>query len=119
MADVLAIRVNGVRKRFGPKAVLRGVDLEVGHGESVVIVGGGAAVVVGTIDEDPVQGMGVTRERKLAIARRSHALLTGKYGIPPEDIDAIFETFYQVADSGSGRRIARGRPAWSKVAVRS
>lgn len=29
-------------------------------------------------------------------------------GIPPEDIDAIFETFYQVADPGSGRRIARG-----------
>ncbi|HMB69096.1 MAG TPA: dihydropteroate synthase, partial [bacterium] len=46
----------------------------------------GAAVVVGTIDEDPVQGMGVTRERKLEIARRSHGLLTGKYGIPPEDI---------------------------------
>jgi 5-methyltetrahydrofolate--homocysteine methyltransferase len=46
----------------------------------------GAAVVVGTIDEDPVQGMGVTRERKLEIARRSYALLTGKWGIPAEDI---------------------------------
>ena len=46
----------------------------------------GAAVVVGTIDEDPVQGMGVTRARKLEIARRSFRLLTEKYGIPPEDI---------------------------------
>ncbi len=46
----------------------------------------GAAVVVGTIDEDPVQGMGVTRERKLEIARRSFALLTGKWGLAPEDI---------------------------------
>ncbi|MCA9753390.1 MAG: homocysteine S-methyltransferase family protein, partial [Gemmatimonadetes bacterium] len=46
----------------------------------------GAAVVVGTIDEDPVQGMGVTRERKLEIARRSYALLTGKYGLRPEDL---------------------------------
>jgi 5-methyltetrahydrofolate--homocysteine methyltransferase len=46
----------------------------------------GAAVVVGTIDEDPMQGMGVTRERKLEIARRSYTLLTEKYGIPPEDI---------------------------------
>ncbi len=32
----------------------------------------GAAVVVGTIDEDPIQGMGVTRARKLEIARRSY-----------------------------------------------
>ncbi|MGH2570410.1 MAG: methionine synthase [bacterium] len=46
----------------------------------------GAAVVVGTIDEDPVQGMGVTRERKLEIARRSYGLLTEKWGIPAEDI---------------------------------
>jgi len=46
----------------------------------------GAAVVVGTIDEDPVQGMGVTRERKLEIARRSYRILTEKWGIPPEDI---------------------------------
>jgi 5-methyltetrahydrofolate--homocysteine methyltransferase len=46
----------------------------------------GAAVVVGCIDEDPVQGMGVTRERKLAIAQRSYDLLVNKYGILPEDI---------------------------------
>ncbi|MBI3680761.1 MAG: methionine synthase [Acidobacteria bacterium] len=46
----------------------------------------GAAVVVGTIDEDPVQAQAFTRERKLAVAQRSVKLLTGKYGIPPEDI---------------------------------
>lgn len=46
----------------------------------------GAAVVVGTIDDDPQQGMGVTRERKLSIAEREYELLTEKYGIPPEDI---------------------------------
>lgn len=46
----------------------------------------GAAVVVGCIDDDPDQGMGVTRERKLAIAEREYDLLTNKYGIPPEDI---------------------------------
>jgi 5-methyltetrahydrofolate--homocysteine methyltransferase len=46
----------------------------------------GAAVVVGTIDEDPVQGMGVTRARKLEIARRSYHLLTEKYGIAAENI---------------------------------
>lgn len=43
MGDAVAIRVGGVRKRFGPKEVLRGVDLVVRHGESVVIVGGSGA----------------------------------------------------------------------------
>ena len=46
----------------------------------------GAAVVVGCIDEDPVQAQAFTRERKLAIAERSHKLLTEKYGIPAENI---------------------------------
>jgi 5-methyltetrahydrofolate--homocysteine methyltransferase len=46
----------------------------------------GAALVVGTIDEDPVQAQAFTRERKLAVARRSVQLLTEKYGVPPEDI---------------------------------
>ena len=38
----------------------------------------GASLVVGTIDEDPVQGMAVTRERKLAIAQRSFRIADGK-----------------------------------------
>jgi len=46
----------------------------------------GAAVVVGCIDEDKQQGMAVTAARKLAIAERSHALLTGKYGLPARDL---------------------------------
>ncbi len=46
----------------------------------------GAALVVGTIDEDKQQAQAFTRERKLAVARRSVQLLTEKYGIAPEDI---------------------------------
>jgi 5-methyltetrahydrofolate--homocysteine methyltransferase len=46
----------------------------------------GAALIVGSIDEDKVQAQAFTRERKLAVAERSVKLLTGKYGIPPEDI---------------------------------
>ena len=34
------IRMRGVHKAFGPKKVLAGVDLDVGVGESVVIIGG-------------------------------------------------------------------------------
>src|SRR6202020_116979 len=46
----------------------------------------GAAVIVGCIDEDPVQAQAFTRERKLQVAERSHALLTKKYAIQPENI---------------------------------
>ena len=46
----------------------------------------GAAVIVGAIDEDPIQAQAITRERKLAIAQRAFDLLTGKWGIPAEDI---------------------------------
>jgi 5-methyltetrahydrofolate--homocysteine methyltransferase len=46
----------------------------------------GAAIIVGTIDEDPVQAQAFTRERKLAVAQRSYQLLTERYGVPPEDI---------------------------------
>ncbi|HYP13464.1 MAG TPA: homocysteine S-methyltransferase family protein, partial [Bryobacteraceae bacterium] len=46
----------------------------------------GAALVVGCIDEDPLQAQAFTRERKLAVAERSVRLLTSKYGIAPEDI---------------------------------
>ncbi len=46
----------------------------------------GAALVVGTIDEDPVSAQAFSRERKLEVAKRSVRLLTEKYGIPVEDI---------------------------------
>ena len=46
----------------------------------------GAALIVGTIDEDKQQAQAFTRERKLAVAQRSVELLREKYGIPAEDI---------------------------------
>jgi 5-methyltetrahydrofolate--homocysteine methyltransferase len=46
----------------------------------------GAALVVGSIDEDKLQAQAFTRERKLAVAQRSVGLLTEKYAIPAEDI---------------------------------
>ncbi|MBM3773663.1 MAG: methionine synthase, partial [Acidobacteria bacterium] len=46
----------------------------------------GAAVIVGSIDEDKQQAQAFTRERKLAVAERSLKLLTEKYGMAAEDI---------------------------------
>ena len=46
----------------------------------------GAAIIVGCIDEDPVQAQAFTRERKLEIAERSYSLLTERFGIHAENI---------------------------------
>ncbi|MFN3326398.1 MAG: methionine synthase [Bryobacteraceae bacterium] len=72
------------------KSIINSINLEDGEekfGKICPIARAyGAALVVGTIDEDPVQAQAFTRERKLAVAERSVALLTTKYGIPAEDI---------------------------------
>lgn len=38
--DVPKIRIRGLHKAFGDKHVLRGLDLDIGAGESVVVIGG-------------------------------------------------------------------------------
>ncbi len=72
------------------KAIINSINLEDGEEkfEKIVPIAHdfGAAVVVGCIDEDPVQAQAFTRERKLEIAKRSYDLLTRKYKIAPEDI---------------------------------
>jgi 5-methyltetrahydrofolate--homocysteine methyltransferase len=72
------------------KSILNSINLEDGEERfrSVLPLAQryGAALVVGTIDEDPEHGMAVTRARKLEVARRSYTLLTEKYGFPAEDI---------------------------------
>jgi 5-methyltetrahydrofolate--homocysteine methyltransferase len=72
------------------KAIINSINLEDGleRYERVIPLAKryGAALVVGCIDEDKKQGMAVTRERKLAIARRSHQILTEQFGVDPADI---------------------------------
>src|SRR5229473_3205214 len=72
------------------KALVNSINLEDGEERFELVVPlirtYGAAVVVGCIDEDKQQGMAVTRQRKLAVAERTHELLTGKYGVPERDL---------------------------------
>jgi 5-methyltetrahydrofolate--homocysteine methyltransferase len=72
------------------KSLINSINLEDGEErfEKVVPLAKtfGAALVVGTIDDDPHQGMAIKRERKLEVADRSFRLLTEKYGVAPEDI---------------------------------
>jgi 5-methyltetrahydrofolate--homocysteine methyltransferase len=72
------------------KSIINSINLEDGEEQfervCPIARAYGAAIVVGAIDEDPVQAQALTRERKLAIAERAVELLVVKYGIVPEDI---------------------------------
>jgi 5-methyltetrahydrofolate--homocysteine methyltransferase len=69
------------------KAIINSINLEDGEvkfaGILPLIHRYGAAVVCILIDE---RGQAVSREAKLEVATRSYELLTGKYGMNPEDI---------------------------------
>jgi 5-methyltetrahydrofolate--homocysteine methyltransferase len=97
-------------KRSQGKAIINSINLEDGEErfEKVVplIRRYGAAVVVGCIDEDPVQGMAVTRKRKLEVARRSYELLTQQYGVPAEDL--IFDPLVFPLGTGDQNYIGAG-----------
>src|SRR6266568_1479838 len=89
------------------KAIVNSINLEDGEDrfEKVVplLKSYGGAVVVGCIDEDKQQGMAVTRARKLAVAERSYALLTEKYGLPARDL--IFDALVFPVGTGDANYI--------------
>jgi 5-methyltetrahydrofolate--homocysteine methyltransferase len=72
------------------KSIINSVNLEDGEEKferlCPIAKAFGAALIVGTIDEDKLQAQAFTRERKLAVAKRSVEILTTKFGIAPEDI---------------------------------
>ncbi len=72
------------------RSIVNSVNLEDG-GERFALVCPiartyGAALVVGTIDEDKERAQAFTRERKLAVAVRSVEILTREHGMAPEDL---------------------------------
>ena len=89
-------------KRLQGKSIINSINLEDGEDRFQRVVPlarrYGAALVVGCIDDDPQQAQAITRERKLEIARRSHQLLTEKYGVPEQDI--IFDPLVFPAGTG-------------------
>ncbi len=79
----------GLRAAPG-KCIVNSINLEDGEEKlarmAALLKRYGAAIVAGTIDEDKIEAMAKTAERKLAIARRLYDLLVHKYGIPETDI---------------------------------
>ena len=77
-------------KLAGGRCVLNSMNLEEGEEKLGRICAltkkYGAAVVAGTIDEDKLNAMARTAERKLAIATRIRDLAVGKFGLRDQDI---------------------------------
>lgn len=90
------------------KAIINSINLEDGleRFDAVIplVKKFGAAVVVGTIDE---VGMGVTKERKLEIAKRSYQILVEDYGVNPSDI--IFDPLVFPVGTGDEQYIGSAK----------
>src|SRR6185437_6655139 len=85
------IAVRGLRKSFGRKLVLDGVDLDVGRGESLVVIGGsgtGKSVLLkcilgllqpdaGSIRIDGQEVIGISASEREALMRRFGMLFQG------------------------------------------
>jgi 5-methyltetrahydrofolate--homocysteine methyltransferase len=97
-------------KRTQGKSLINSINLEDGEERFQKVVPlartFGAALVVGCIDEDKAQAQAITRARKLAIAERSHDILTKKYGVEPEDI--IFDALVFPVGTGDQNYIGSG-----------
>jgi 5-methyltetrahydrofolate--homocysteine methyltransferase len=78
-------------KRIPGKAIINSINLEDGEKRTSKVLPMakryGAAVIALTIDEE---GMALTAEKKVAIAKRIYELATQKYGIRP--VDLIFDS---------------------------
>jgi phospholipid/cholesterol/gamma-HCH transport system ATP-binding protein len=91
MSAVPKIAIRGLKKSFGPKVVLDGVDLDVGVGESVVIIGGsgtGKSVLLkcilglltpeaGSIKVDGQEVIGLPADDREAVNRKIGMLFQG------------------------------------------
>lgn len=97
-------------KLAGGKCIINSVNLEEGEGRLARIAAlcrqYGAGVVALTIDEDPVEAMAKTADRKLAIASRLHDLLVDKHGLREEDIFFDCLTFPITTGNPADRRLA-------------
>jgi phospholipid/cholesterol/gamma-HCH transport system ATP-binding protein len=87
----LKIKVRGLKKAFGPKQVLNGVDLDVPRGESLVVIGGsgsGKSVLIkcilglvepdaGSIEIDGEETIGIPAAKREEIMRKFGMLFQG------------------------------------------
>jgi phospholipid/cholesterol/gamma-HCH transport system ATP-binding protein len=123
--NVPKIEIKGLNKSFGPKKVLRGVDLTVGTGESVVVIGGsgsGKSVLLKCILGlmRPESGsIRIDQEESVRLSRSARERVRAKFGMLFQGA-ALFDSLrvWENVAFGliQGDRMARG-PA-KEVALR-
>ena len=88
-------------KRIPGKPLINSINLEDGEKRTSKVLPMarryGAAVIALTIDED---GMALTAQKKVAVARRIFELATEKYGLRPQDL--IFDPLILDFDRSGG-----------------
>ncbi len=110
MTDTTSTEVmEEVLKSVPGKALLNSVNFEFGQDRpraaAELVKTYGAKLVFGCIDEDKKNGLPLDSERKVSIARRAYAFLTGECGLKPEDI--VFDTLvFPVAVGGEHAKTA-------------
>src|SRR6266581_5978098 len=101
-------------KRIPGKAIINSINLEDGEKRTSKVLPMakryGAAVIALTIDEE---GMALTAEKKVAIAKRIYNLATEKYGIRP--IDLIFDALTLPITTGQEEYRTAGRETLEAV----
>ncbi len=98
------ITLSDVHKAFGPKQVLRGIDLSVGKGESLVIIGGSGT------------GKSVLLKCVLGLVRPDHGTITvGGQDVTQGDRDAFLARFGMLFQGGA---LFDSLTVWQNVAFR-
>ncbi|HEY5338179.1 MAG TPA: ATP-binding cassette domain-containing protein [Rhizomicrobium sp.] len=105
MDTTAKIQLQGVKKRFGPKVVLDGVDLAIAPGESVVIIGGSGTGKSVTIKS--VLGILHPEAGKIFVDGKETTHLSGR---AREDVLKKFGMLFQ------GAALFDSLPVWENVA---
>ncbi len=88
------------------KSIINSINFEDGeekfHKVLPLVKKFGAAIVIGSIDEDKLQAQAITRERKLAVARRARDYCVTR-GIPEEDL--IFDALVFPCATGDEKHV--------------
>jgi phospholipid/cholesterol/gamma-HCH transport system ATP-binding protein len=122
------IKVTGLHKRFGPKIVLDGLDLEVGRGESVVVIGGsgtGKSVLLkcilgllepeeGDVEIDGQSVIGLPAAEREAINRKFGMLFQG--GALFDSLKVWENVAFGLIQGGRMDRVQARDIAYSKLA---
>ncbi len=124
MAETPKIQIRGLKKRFGSKIVLDGLDLDVGNAESVVIIGGsgtGKSVllkcILGLLDPE-AGSIKIDGQEVIGMPAREREAVNRKFGMLFQSA-ALFDSLSVWENVAFGLISAQGKskPEAKKIAI--